>query len=260
MRSEGCLPHFIIGGAPRTGTTFLCQALDRHPDVYLAKPFSPEPKIFMGPPQELAVYHDRYARLFTAARPGQALGEKTTNYFESARCCALIRRTLPEVRLLFIVREPVARAYSNFLWSTKNGLETLSFEEAVRLEGQRPDPLPPGHEHARPFDYVIRGAYDAFAATYYEALGRERVAFFLYEALVSEPARVLRDIQAFIGVPSRALPVDDLGLVNSAREVGPPLAPDLERTLRARLAPAVRRFRALTGLDLGLWGYDAAPS
>jgi len=41
------LPDFIIGGAPRAGTTWLYELLDRHPDVYMAKPLKPEPKFFL---------------------------------------------------------------------------------------------------------------------------------------------------------------------------------------------------------------------
>src|SRR6202035_103039 len=41
------LPDFIIGGAPRSGTTWLYWLLDRHPHVYLAKPVTPEPKFFL---------------------------------------------------------------------------------------------------------------------------------------------------------------------------------------------------------------------
>ena len=41
------LPDFIIGGAPRSGTTWLTAALDRHPDIWVAKPLRPEPKFFL---------------------------------------------------------------------------------------------------------------------------------------------------------------------------------------------------------------------
>ena len=162
-------PTFIIGGAPRAGTNFLCHALDRHPDVYLAKPYLPEPKVFMGPEQPWDVYAARYAAFFAPAGPRRALGEKTTYYLENEACCALIRRHLPAVRMVFILREPVARAYSNYLWTKKNGLETLPFEEAVRLEGRRASPLPPERDYARPYDYVVRGQYDVFAERWYAA-------------------------------------------------------------------------------------------
>jgi hypothetical protein len=248
-------PTFIIGGAPRSGTTFLCQALDRHPDVYMAKPYRPEPKVFMGPPRPSEAYRDRYAELFAGAGDRRVLGEKTTNYFESAICCERIAASLPDVRMVFLVREPVARAYSNYLWSRKNGLETLSFEEAIELEGRRPSPLPPEKAHARPFDYLIRGDYATFAEGYVAALGRDRVAFYLYEDIQARRDALLGEVQRFIGVEPIPAERLDVGIVNSARELGPPIDPATERRLRQRMAPLVRRFAAVTGLDVRRWGY-----
>jgi len=255
--AEPARPTFIIGGAPRAGTNFLCHALDRHPDVYVAKPYMPEPKVFMGAEQPWAEYARRYAALFAAAGARTALGEKTSYYLENEAACALIRRHLPDVRMLFVVREPVARAYSNYLWTKKNGLESLAFEEAVRLEGRRPSPLPPERDYARPYDYLPRGRYDVFAERWLAALGRTRVLFALYEDLVTKPEPVLARIQAFIGVRPAPLGAEDLGVINSAREMGPPLDAATEKTLRERMAPAVWRFAALTGLDVGAWGYPA---
>ena len=249
-------PTFIIGGAPRAGTNFLCHALDRHPGVYMAKPYMPEPKVFMDAEQPAAVYAKRYATLFAGAGSRRALGEKTTYYLENDESRRLIQRYLPQVRMLFVVREPVGRAYSNYLWSKKNGLETLPFDEAVRLQGRRPSPLPPDRAYARPFDYLPRGHYDLFAERWFAALGRERVRFLLYEDLVSKPEPVLASIQAFIGVPHVTLGADDLGVINSAKEMGPPLDSALERTLRERMTPSVRRFAALTGLDVSAWDYS----
>jgi hypothetical protein len=250
------LPTFIIGGAPRSGTTLLCHALERHPDVYIAKPYLPEPKVFLGPEQGGERYRARYAELFADAGARPALGEKTSRYFESAEACQRIRTHLPQVRMLFILREPVARAYSNYLWSSKNGLETLPFEAAVDLEGRREAPT--AAAHARPFDYLARGDYDVFARRYYDAFGRDAVQFFLYEALIREPEPMLHDLQRFVGVEPLPLGVADLGVINSAREVGPSLRLETEARLRRRMAPMVERFRALTGLDLGAWGYDGA--
>jgi hypothetical protein len=248
------LPHFIIGGAPRSGTTFLCHALDRHPGIYLAKPYVPEPKVFVGPAGATVDYRARYHALFAAAGDRRR-GEKTTLYFESAEACRRLRAALPHARILFLVREPVARAYSNYLWSTKNGLETLPFEEAVALEGRRDNPLGPEKAYARPFDYLLRGGYAAYARCYYAAFGRDAVGFFLQEELARQPERVLRRIQEFVGVEPRALDLHGLDLVNSAREAGPPIHPATEARLRERMRPEVERFAAVTGLDLGAWGY-----
>ena len=121
-------PTFIIGGAPRSGTTFLCHLLDQHPDVFIMKPFIPEPKVFVTPTSDgTREYLRRYEEGLAAAGSERALGEKTSYYFEHALVPDRIASTLDSVRLLFIVREPVQRAYSNYLWSRRNGIETLSF-------------------------------------------------------------------------------------------------------------------------------------
>jgi hypothetical protein len=255
-RSGDLVPRFIIGGAPRSGTTFLCHAFERHPEVYIARPYIPEPKVFMTEAAGSADYRARYARFFADAPPRSALGEKTSYYLESAEACARIGETLEAVRLVFLVREPVARAYSNWLRTRKNGLEMLAFEEAVELEGRRPSPLPPEQAYARPFDYLVRGQYDVFAARYYERFGRDAVSFFVHEELEARPADVLRAIQRFIGVEPVDLGAESIGLVNSVAETGPPLARETELRLRERMAPAVRRFQALTGLDVSAWGYQ----
>jgi hypothetical protein len=255
MQHKHPRPDFIIGGAPRSGTTFLCHALDSHPEVYMAKPFIPEPKVFMGPRRTNAEYLERYAALFAEAPSGAVLGEKTSYYLESEDACHRIHETTPDAKIIFIVREPVARAYSNYLWSTLNGLETLPFDQAIAMQGKRPDPLPPEKSYAKPFDYLTRGDYARFARKYFDVLGRENVRFFLYEHLRTGPEQLLMDIQNFIGV--EPLPISRLysGVVNSAADVGPPIDPIVERELRNQMREPVQEFARITNLDLSAWGY-----
>src|SRR6185436_5476904 len=131
------LPDFLVGGAPRSGTTWLYRALAKHPDVYMATPAKPEPKFFLV--DELyARGLEHYSRTwFEQAPPGKIAGEKSTDYLESAPAAARIARDLPNARLVFILREPVDRAHSNFLWTRMNGLEQEDFETALRLEDER---------------------------------------------------------------------------------------------------------------------------
>jgi hypothetical protein len=249
-------PTFIIGGAPRSGTTLLCHLLDRHPDVYIIKPYVPEPKILVAPnPDGNAEYLRRYAAAFADAGAQRARGEKTSYYLENEHVPQRIAATLGRIRMLFIVREPVRRAYSNYLWSRKNGLETLPFEDAVRLEGTRLNPLGPEREYARPFDYLSRGDYATFAERYYARFGRDCVKFVLYEDLERRPAAIMDDIQAFIGVEPEPMDAQALGRINAAGDTAEPLSPDIERSLRGRMAPLVRRFGDVSGIDVSSWGY-----
>jgi len=250
------LPDAIIGGAPRSGTTYLCHLLAKHPGIYVATPYIPEPKVCLTPhPEGVAGYQARYAQLFAPAAPGQLLVEKSSAYLENSDALERLRRVLRRVKFIFIVREPVSRAYSNYLRSRENGLETLSFAEAVDLEGQRRSPFPPDREYVRPFDYMVRGDYALFAERYYEAFGREQVCFCLYEDIGLRLGYLCRTLQDFLGVPP--LPHEQLavGRINAAKERGSPLDPSLEKQLRDSMRPKVEKFSALTGLNLDVWGY-----
>ncbi|MGH9349524.1 MAG: sulfotransferase family protein [Vicinamibacterales bacterium] len=249
-------PTFIIGGAPRSGTTLLCHLLERHPDVYIIRPYIPEPKVFVVPAAGGGgEYLRRYAQAFAGAGSARALGEKTSYYLENDEAAGRIAATLGQVRMLFIVREPVQRAYSNYLWSLKNGIETLSFDEALRLEGARPNPLGEARAYARPFDYLIRGDYATFAERYFARFGRACVKFVLYEDLERRPTGIMQEIQTFIGVDPLPMDAQSLGRINAARETGAPLNGALEASLRERMAPLVHRFAGVSGLDVSPWGY-----
>ena len=116
------LPEFLIGGAPRAGTTWLYALLDRHPSIYMAKPLKPEPKFFLVD-QLYEKGLEYYARTwFADAGAAPLAGEKSTDYLESAAAAERIARDLPRVKLVFVLREPVDRAHSNFLWTKMNGL------------------------------------------------------------------------------------------------------------------------------------------
>jgi hypothetical protein len=74
-------------------------------------------------------------------------------------------RDLPKVQLIFILREPADRAYSNYLWSRMNGIETETLETALALEAERERTLPERWKFARTvflfFSWTLRGVAPA---------------------------------------------------------------------------------------------------
>jgi Sulfotransferase family len=255
--SEPVLPTFVIGGAPRCGTTFLCQTLDTHPDVTMASPYVPEPKVMVLPAPSIDAYRERYRPYFGAEHADRARGEKTTLYFESSEAPDLFDRVVPGAKMIFLLREPVGRAYSNWLWSRKNGLEDLSFADAIELEGRpRPTRLPDWQAaYARPHDYLARNDYAGFARRWLDAIGPDRARFYLYEDLVGPAgAALLEEIQRFIGVaPQDLAPPADRP--TAAHDTGPPIDPAVEARLRERMRPRVEEFATLTDTDVSPWGY-----
>ncbi|WP_397545980.1 sulfotransferase family protein [Rhodothermus marinus] len=99
------LPDFLIIGAQKSATTWLAQLLRRHPGVYM-----PERELhFFNHPGPLA----RYAAAFRKARVDQLIGEKTPDYLHlTARQIARIKQWMPLVRLIVVLRDPVARSWS----------------------------------------------------------------------------------------------------------------------------------------------------
>lgn len=249
-------PDVVIGGAPRSGTTFLCELLDKHPEVHVARPFIPEPKVCLVPhPDGDAGILARYRPFFDGAPDTAVRVEKTSYYFENAAARDRLVRLLPGARFVFILREPVARAYSNWRWSSRNGIETLPFAEAMAREGQRASPFPPAMEYVRPFDYMTRGRYGTLAEAWLRAVGAERIAFYLLEEVVRSPESFVEQLQGFLGV--RSLPWADLFTARIN-----PNAPDeegLDASVEARLRRAsraeVERFAGVTGIDVSVWGY-----
>src|SRR4051794_12321241 len=253
------IPNFVIGGAPRSGTTYLTETLDKHPDIAMAKPYVPEPKVMIAAAGGVDEDRARYEPLFEPADADRVRGEKTTLYFESDSVPGVFREVLPEGQMLFVVRDPVDRAYSNWLWSRKNELEDQSFEKAIELElagTERQTRLPDWqHAYARPHDYLARGDYARFARRWIDALGPERVRFFLYEPMTGPGGdAVVADVQRWIGVEPRDLP-RPTEFVTGARETGPPIADDVRDALRERMRPLVEEFAEVTGTDVSVWGY-----
>lgn len=257
MAARAPVPDVVIGGAPRSGTTFLAELLSKHPGVFMARPIAPEPKVCLRPhPRGDAGMLADYAGFFAAAPAGTLRVEKTTNYLENDAARARLASILPEARMLFILREPVARAYSNWKWSTKNGLETLPFEQAVALEGQRANPLGPEREAARPFDYMLRGRYGTFAAQWQALFGAGRIRFFLFEHAMHDPEAFVAELQDWMGLDPLPWSALETGKINATESDMDDLDPALAARLRDQIRPEVDQFARLTGLDTRVWIKD----
>jgi hypothetical protein len=248
------LPEMIIAGAPRCGTSWLYELADRHPDIEMAKPRNPEPKFFLDDAiyaRGLDYYSDTWFCNIGAER---IAGEKSTNYLESNLVPARIVRHIPGVKLIFVLRNPVERAYSNYRWSRMNGLEGEDFDRALDLEMSGARAVPDTLRYARPFSYLERGHYARLLAPWFVHFPREQILCLRFEDISTDPRALAQTLHRFLGVIARPADADDLGVVNPSADDD---SGQMSSSTRARLEQYYeepnRELAGLLGGEFEIW-------
>ena len=244
----------IIAGAPRCGTSWLYELADRHPNVEMAKPRSPEPKFFLDD----SIYArglDYYSNTWFCDIDGDKIaGEKSTNYLESAAAATRIQRHIPGVKLIFILRDPVDRAYSNYRWSRMNGLEQEQFDRALDLEMDGTRTVPDALRYARPFSYLERGLYRRLLTPWFDCFAREQILCLRFEDIAASPHGLAQKLHRFLGIAARPSDTDDLGIVNPAPgEDDLPMSPDTRSRLERYYEMPNRELGELLGSGFDTW-------
>jgi len=246
------LPEFIIGGAPRSGTSWLYEVLDRHPQVRMARPLKPEPKFFLVDDEYakgLAYYSQRW---FSEIGSDLVAGEKSTNYLESKAAAARVARSIPSAKLIFVLREPADRAMSNFRWTKMNGLEPLDFATALECESAREAEYGPELRYARPHSYFSRGLYAQQLRPYLEHFPRGQILVLRFEDITGQSNQTAARAHSFLGLPERG---GDAGMVDpiNAAVHNPVDQVEVMTALRKRFAEPNADLAQLLGTDFEMW-------
>jgi hypothetical protein len=235
------MPNFIIIGAGRSGTTSLYFYLKQHPEVFLSPVKETNFFAYLALGAEEAHRRsafpwkvktmDQYRALFRGGENFKMRGEASPIYLSLPGVPDQIRNHLPAVKLLAILRNPIERAYSNYLKYVRDGLEIRSFEQAIQAELQF------GIEGSYPLIgmgyYVRTGFYAQHLLRYQQVFSREQIGLFLYDDLVRSPQGLMQAIFAFLQVDPGFVP-DTTVRFNRA---GVP---------RSKLIPWANRLKGLT--------------
>jgi len=209
------LPNFFIVGAQKAATTSLHNYLIGHPDIYL--PEKKETKFFIRDRlYRLGInyYHDEY---FSDWESQRAVGEVDPDYMYYK--CALdnieTHLDLKNIKFIFILRNPVDRAFSHYLMTYRRGLESLSFENAIEQEASRI--ANDGFDEKAHYSYVSRGFYLRQIEYFLSRVDRSQMLFLLTEDLKKDPESCLRSIYQFLDVSKDYVPENIGGNYHGAK-------------------------------------------
>lgn len=220
--SKGRLPNFIIIGAAKSGTTTLHSYLSMHPDVTVGdtnEVYFDDPK----EPQFFAIDSiygkglDYYSKLFSSAGENQICGEASTCYTlypYFPQVASRISSAIPNVKLIYIMRNPVERAYSfyvqlikNYQKATGNYHISRTFEECIFPE-QFPTRAARDDFFAyfdaylvdEPGIFLEAGKYYTQIMQYLEYFERDQILFLMFDQLIQNPDSVLKNVCNFLAI------------------------------------------------------------
>jgi hypothetical protein len=250
------LPEFLVIGSMKCGTSAIARGITRHPDVSIARG------------KELHYFDSNYSKgiewylgNFLEPAPGRVRGEATP-YLGNEVAMGRLVVSLPDAKMVAILRQPADRAYSHYWHNRRREREPLDFAAALEAERQR---LAEGR---RIFGYLQLGFYGAQLSDLLRRIPRENLLVVLNEDLRDDREKTLRLVWDHVGVdPDRGEP----GEVTRSRrkrmlrgakaklkgrdddERYPPLDKATRDDLTSRYRDDINALEALLERDLSSW-------
>jgi len=181
-------PNLFLIGAMKAGTSALHRALAQHPDLYMSEP--KEPRFFTRPelwPGGAAAYE----ALFRAGRDCRFRGESSTEYAKAPLFAGTAERIAgyaPDARILYLVRDPIARAVSHYWFNWQ-------------VHGERRDPRVAFREDPH---YLLFGDYAMQLARYRRCFPAQQIRVVVLEEIERDPRRELAGVWSWLGLDPAA--------------------------------------------------------
>lgn len=266
--SHRTLPDVLVVGAQRCGTSSLYKLLGRHPRVIPS--LRKEVEYFSTRYPEGVNWYRTHFPLSLRLEVSQDLRgrvpltfEATPDYLLDPRAAERAAELLPEARIVALVRDPIDRAFSQYLHNRRLDHEPLAFEAALdaepeRLEGEvermLDDPAYPGRRFRR-YSYVTRGLYADQIETWREWFDWDRFLVIRSEDFFADPGKVYRQCVTFLGLPPwmpRRFP--NYSYASNVRSPGDEVPKQIRDRLAGVFAPHNRRLAQMLGMDLAWYG------
>ena len=256
------LPDFLVIGTQRGGTTSLYHYLEELPCIapattkeihFFDRRFNKGLAWYRGhfPTRLERQYEQRFhKRAFVT-------GEASPSYLFHPHVPRRIAKALPHVKLIVLLRNPVDRAYSQYYHAVELGLETLSFEAAIKDEEERTARerakiMQDEHYESYAFkhlSYLSRGIYVDQLQTWMSLFPREQFLILKSEDFYADPASSVKQVLSFLDIPESEMKEQSYKQYNNTTYSS------MDSVLRKRLVeyfePHNARLYDFLGIDFG---------
>jgi len=208
------LPNFIIVGAVRCGTTSLYYNICEHSCVLAA---AYDEIGFFDSNYELGInwyksmFPTKFKRKKIELKTGICItGEDTPFYFWDKKSIERIKKEIPKIKLIILLRNPIDRAYSNYHLGVRLGSESLSFEDSIKKEiellEKNNDIESDGIEKfLRPRSYIAKGLYHNQIKNWFKIFSKDQILVLSTENLAKKPHQTLEQIFNFLDLPNEQI-------------------------------------------------------
>ncbi len=203
--------NLFIVGAAKSGTTSLYSYLAQHPEVFF--PDVKEPNFYSDAeshnpsayikPKKGKFYHNKiikdanvYYSLFDEVGNQKVVADASPSYLWDQKSAKRIYEDFPKAKIVMLLRNPVQRAFSQFLMDLKDGNQTeTNFKQAL-LNDAETKPQVWGRAHL----YIKIGLYHDQVKAYIDTFGSNQVKVIIYEDFIKNAAFYLKDICEFLDI------------------------------------------------------------
>ena len=192
--------NFLIVGTQKGGSTALAKFLSGHPEVSMANKkevhFFDNDELFSTSRPDYDKYHNYFSENYSDN--SKAIGEATPSYMYWNSAAKRIHEYNPNMKLIFILRNPIERAYSHYIMVKRRKLERLPFSLAIRLEKLRcANSSPKRH---RLYSYIDRGFYAKQIRNMLRYFSMDKMLFLKTEDLKEKHEETLHRVYEFLSV------------------------------------------------------------
>lgn len=208
-------PDFYIIGAAKCGTTALYDYLIQHPSIHSA--VTKEPRYFdkyydRGINWYKVLFPSKFSKFFSKniLKKEFVTGEATPRYLDHPHVPKRIKKITPNAKFIVLLRNPVNRIYSHYNMRINSGKETLSLQEAIKMENKRTEgeyKRMQEDENYYSFDYYHHSYMDLSMYAkklkhWMKVFPKEQFLIIPSERFFSNPDQVFQEVLQFLNVPN----------------------------------------------------------